>query len=81
MIITMQRLNKHPMIHACNNWMNVYSILLGNGTVNISLQRIIALNNKTSIARQPSGKQTSSKIQAVLGQWRYSSTILYFGTR
>jgi hypothetical protein len=38
---------------------------LGNGPVNISLQHTIALSSKTSIARQPSGKQTSSTIQAV----------------
>jgi hypothetical protein len=65
MIIAMQRLDKHPAIRACNNWTNVYSSLLGNGPVNISPQHTIALNNETSIARQPSGKQPSSTVQAV----------------
>jgi hypothetical protein len=35
------------------------------GPVNISLQHTIKLNNKASIARQLSGKQASSTIQAV----------------
>jgi subtilase family serine protease len=63
MIIAMQRLDKQPAIR--NNWTNVFSSLLGNGHVNISPQHIIALNNMTSIARQPSGKQASSTIKAV----------------
>jgi hypothetical protein len=39
--------------------------LLDNGPVNIFPQHTIAFNNKTSIAKQPRGKQASSKIQAV----------------
>jgi hypothetical protein len=42
-----------------------YSSLLGNGPVNIPPQRNIALSNKASTARQPSGKQVSSTIQTV----------------
>jgi hypothetical protein len=39
--------------------------LLGTGPVNISQQHTIAFNNRTSIARQPSGTQPSSTLQAV----------------
>jgi hypothetical protein len=39
--------------------------MLGNGPVNISPQHTIAFNNKSSVARQPSGKEASSTIQAV----------------